>query len=90
MDFLYNLNNEDQGNILDNNDTSSGERKSKEGDLMVSIPPSDKNLEESTPSSQDRQQLKRTKGPTNSLGTAIDQNYMKIVFHLFQIVLEVK
>lgn len=87
---MYNLNNEDQGNILDNNDTSSGERKSKEGDLMVSIPPSDKNLEESTPSSQDRQQLKRTKGPTNSLGTAIDQNYMKIVFHLFQIVLEVK
>lgn len=87
---MYNLNNENQGNILDNNDTSSGERKSKEGDLMVSIPPSDKNLEESTPSSQDRQQLKRTKGPTNSLGTAIDQNYMKIVFHLFQIVLEVK
>ena len=87
---MYNLNNEDQGNILDNNDTSSGERKSKEGDLMVSIPPSDKNLEESTPSFQDRQQLKRTKGPTNSLGTAIDQNYMKIVFHLFQIVLEVK
>ena len=87
---MYNLNNEDQGNILDNNDTSSGERKSKEGDLMVSIPPSDKNLEESTPSSQDRQQLKRMKGPTNSLGTAIDQNYMKIVFHLFQIVLEVK
>ena len=87
---MYNLNNEDQGNILDNNDTSSGERKSKEDDLMVSIPPSDKNLEESTPSSQDRQQLKRTKGPTNSLGTAIDQNYIKIVFHLFQIVLEVK
>lgn len=87
---MYNLNNEDQGNILDNNDTSSGERKSKEGDLMVSIPPSDKNLEESRFSSQDRQQLKRTKGPTNSLGTAIDQNYMKIVFHLFQIVLEVK
>ena len=41
---------------------------------MVNIPPLDKTLEESTPLPQDRQKRKRTKGPINSLETAIDEN----------------
>ena len=41
---------------------------------MVNIPPLDKTLEEPTPLPQDRQKRKRTKGPINSLETAIDEN----------------
>ena len=53
---------------------SSSESKYEENNLMLNIPPLDETLEEPTPLPQDRQKRKRTKGPINSLETAIHAN----------------
>ena len=76
MNFLFDWDGEDQGNKLDDSGTSSSERENEEDNLMVNMLPLDKTYEEPTPLLQDRQKKKkkRTKGPINSLETAIDQN----------------
>ena len=80
LDFSFDLVDENQGNILDNRDTSSSESKNKEDNLMVNIPPLDETFEELTLLSQDRQKQKQTKGPINSLETSIEEhNYENYV-----------
>ena len=76
MNFLFDWDGEDQGNKLDDSGTSSSERENEEDNLMVNMLPLDKTYEEPTPLLQDRQKKKkkRTKGPINSLETAIDEN----------------
>ena len=74
LNFLFDSDDVDQGNILDNSYTSSSESENEEDNLMVNIPPLDETLEEATPLPQDRQKQKRTKDPINSLKTAIDEN----------------
>ena len=71
---MFDWDDEDQENILDDSDTSSSESENEGDNLMVNMPPLDKTYEEPTSLPQDRQKRKRTKGPINSLETAIDQN----------------
>ena len=75
---MFDLDNEDQGNILDSSDTSSSESENEEDNFMVNTPLFDETLEEPTPLPQDKEKKKQTKGPINSLETAwrqfIDEN----------------
>ena len=54
MDFLFDSDDEDQGNLLDDSDTSSSESENEEHNLMVNIPPLDETLEEPTPLPQEK------------------------------------
>ena len=65
LDFLCNLDDEDEGNVLEYSDTSSNESENEENNLMVNIPPLDENLEKPTPLPQDGQKQKRTKCSIN-------------------------
>ena len=55
LGFLFDLDNEDQRNILNDSDTSSSESENEEDNLMVNIPRLDETLEELTPLPRDRQ-----------------------------------
>ena len=58
MDFLFDSDDEDQGNILDDSDTSSSESKNEDNNLMVNKSPLDKALEKPTPLPQDKKKKK--------------------------------
>ena len=53
MDFLFDSDDEDQGNILDDSDTSSSESENEDNNLMVNKSPLDKALEKPTPLPQE-------------------------------------
>ena len=62
MDFLFDSDDEDQGNILDYSDTSSSKSENEDNNLMVNKSPLDKALEKPTPLPQDKKKAKIGKG----------------------------
>ena len=78
FDFLFDLDDEYQRNILHYSNASSSESENEEDNLMVNIPPLDETLKVPTSLPQKRQKWKQAKGPINSFETAIDENNCEI------------